>query len=373
MSSKNEFIKLYCFGCGLPLQNENPHLPGYIPKYLEKDSKYLCQRCFKLQHYGVVNEDVEYTSDYLKIITQARRENALIVYVVDLFAFESSLVEAILQQIKNCRVVIIASKRDIIPASIKDEKLIRFIKEGLKEYDINPLDIIISSAFNNYNIDEIIRRFNQIRKNKNVYVFGASSVGKSSLINTFLKVYSNKTNNLISTSPYPGTTIDVISMPIDDKTYIYDTPGVLLKSSIFAHADKKLTKYILPRKEIKPRVYQLQSKQSILVENIAKIDVLDGDKINLIIYLSNDFNLTRSKLENSERVFNNMIKNKQFRLIDRNIKMLSDLEANDIQLPNEDVDIVISGLLWIKVKGKGQNMRIYAPRGVAVIIRECKI
>ena len=32
---KNDFIKLYCFGCGAELQNIDPEKTGYIPKFLE--------------------------------------------------------------------------------------------------------------------------------------------------------------------------------------------------------------------------------------------------------------------------------------------------------------------------------------------------
>ena len=109
------------------------------------------------------------------------------------------------------------------------------------------------------------------------------------------------------------------------------------------------------------------------MENIAKIDFVDGDKSNFTVFMSNDLNIFRSKLENSEKTFNNMILNKQIKLVDRNIKSISDLKCHEFVLPNEDVDIVISGLLWVKVKGKGQRIVIHTHDGVAVYIRSCKI
>lgn len=373
MSSKEEFIKLHCFGCGAQLQNEDPNAPGYVPKHLESDRRYLCQRCFRLQHYGDTSGESGYSPDYNKIIERARRERSLIVYVVDLFAFESSIVFSLMEQLKNCRVAVIASKRDVIPASVKDEKLILFIKRRLKSLGIEALDVMISSAKKNYNIEEIIDRCNRLRRGKNVYVFGAASVGKSSLINAFLKIFSNGTSQVISTAPYPGTTLDVIRVPLEDGTYIFDTPGILLENSIYAHIDPKLIKYIMPRKEIKPRVYQLQNNQSLLIENIAKIDFLEGPRMNLTLYLSNDIEVTRSRLENSERAFDNMIKNRQFKRIDRNIRSLTDLTSHEIELPDGDYDVSINGFLWLKIKGKGQRIRIFAPSGVEIVIRECKI
>ena len=373
MANKNEFIKLYCFGCGALLQNDNPDKPGFVPKQLEKDSKYMCQRCFRLQNYGITNEEITDFTNYDKIVTKAKKERSLIIYVVDLFAFECSIIHTLLDKLKDARVVVVASKRDVIPTSIKDEKLKEFIAHRFDELGIKPLDIMISSAKKNYNIEEIKDRCDKLRKGKNVYIFGASSVGKSSLVNAFLKIFTNKSNEVISTSPYPGTTLDVIKVPVEGNTYVYDTPGVLLPNSIYAHVDSKLVKYVMPRKEIKPRVYQLQSGQSLMIENIAKIDFEEGAKANISLYLSNDLNITRSKLENSNRAFANMIANKQFKHIDRKVKSIDDLSCHEFNLANDVCDVVITGLLWFKVKGQGQKISIYAPKGVEIAVRECKI
>lgn len=371
--SKNDFIKLYCFGCGAELQNDEPNKIGYIPKYLEKDSLYLCQRCFRLQHYGINLEESKNNHDYYKIISQAKKERSLIIYVVDLFAFECSIVHSIIEQIKDSRVMIVASKRDVIPSSIKDQKMKDFIAKRFLDLGLRPVDIIISSAKKNHNIEEIINRANQLRKGKNVYIFGASSVGKSSLVNAFLKVFKNETTQTISTSPYPGTTLDVIKVPLEDDSHIYDTPGIVLDTSIYSHLDKKLIKYVMPNKEIKPRVYQLSQNQSLMIENIAKIDFSQQTRTNVTVYLSNDLNIIRTKTENSEKTFNNMIKNKQFKHLDRNIKELNDLSMHELTLPTSPCDIAIAGLLWIKLKGKGEKIRIFAPKSVEISIRECKI
>lgn len=369
--SKMDFIKLYCFGCGSELQNDDPNKVGYIPKYLERDSHYLCQRCFRLQHYGINGEITKYNQDYTQIINKAKEQSALIIYVVDIFAFECSIVHSLINQIKDANVVVVASKRDVIPSSVKDQKLEEFVTKRFKELGITPLRTIISSSKNNYNIEEIIEICNKLRKEKNVYVFGASSVGKSSLINAFLKTFENKTNQVISTSPFPGTTLDVIKVPLEN-SYIYDTPGIYLDNSIYNHLDKKLLKYVVPNREIKPRIYQLMSNQSLIIENLVKIDFY-ASKSNVTLYLSNELNIVRSKTENSEKTFNNMIKNKQFKHIDRNIQSLNDLTSHDATLPENYCDVVVSGLLWLKIAGKGERIRIYAPKGVEINIRECKI
>ena len=83
MENKNEFIKLYCPGCGALLQNDDPLKSGFVPKKLEAKSNFLCQRCFRLQHYGEAYEDIHYSNDYQTIISKAKQSDALIVYVVE--------------------------------------------------------------------------------------------------------------------------------------------------------------------------------------------------------------------------------------------------------------------------------------------------
>lgn len=371
MENKNEFIKLYCPGCGALLQNDDPLKSGFVPKKLEAKSNFLCQRCFRLQHYGEAYEDIHYSNDYQTIISKAKQSDALIVYVVDLFAFDCSIINSLITAIKDARVAVICSKRDVIPSSVKDEKLINFVRYRLEEVDIKPLAIMVSSAINNYNLDDILETCEKLRNSHDVYLFGAVSVGKSSLVNAFLKMYDNKTTEMITTSPYPGTTLNVIRVPIDEKSYVYDTPGIMTESSIFAHVDRKLLKYVLPRKEIKPRVFQLLGNQSLIVNNLAKIDVYD--KANLIIFMSNDLEIRRAKLDRSDTTFNNLIKNKQFKLLDRNVLSVDDLQEHNLDVPHQDCDIVISGLLWIKIKGSGQKICVRTLKGVDVVIRECKI
>ena len=111
-------------------------------------------------------------------------------------------------------VILVANKRDILPRSVDDEKLKAYVLKRAEDVNINVVDIGVTSASKNYNIDSFMHALMSLRNNGNVYFVGSASAGKSSLINTLLKNYSNETSNFITTSPYPGTTINVIEIPI---------------------------------------------------------------------------------------------------------------------------------------------------------------
>lgn len=364
--------KKLCFGCGCILQNTDPGMPGYTPKSLDEEMIY-CQRCFRLQHYGENNDDSLLKPDYKTVFSGIIKKKCLIIYVVDLFAMESSLIRDLLPFIKENPILVVANKRDILPKSVDDDKLRQFVFNKFRDEGIEIQDVICSSAYKNYNIDEIIDACNALRHGKDIYIVGASSVGKSSLINALLKTIKNQTRDLISTSPYPGTTIATITIPLDNHSKIYDTPGIVSHDSIFAFMEKSALKYIIPKTEIKPITYQLNSKQSVFIGGIARIDFVEGGKTGFTFYCSNNIQLHRTKLDKANQVFDTLVGQGKIKPTSTTIPSSAALEKYDLVLPNKKVDIVYSGLCWINVKGNGQKVSLWAPRGVSISIRDPKI
>ncbi len=369
----NTVIKLRCFGCGAIIQNENPRLTGFLPRSVLDNETPLCQRCYRLQHYGEDYVDENFSHEFNKVMLEAKKNKALIIYVVDLFAFESSIVPSLFDTIKDNPLIVIGNKKDVLPKTVDDSKLENFIRDELKTYGLDPMKVIISSAYKNMHMDEIIEAIKEHRDNKSVYFVGASSVGKSSIINNFLKAYKNETKTFISTSPYPGTTLDVIKVPLVGKTFIYDTPGILVDSAIFAHVDRNAMKYIFPRREIEPRTYQINDKQSIFVGGLARFDYIKGNKTGFTFYVSNECDLHRTKLEKADATFESLIRTKEILPIANSVKTINDLEKHEFVLPDYPVDILISGLCWVRVNEKNACVNVLAPKGVSVSMRKCKI
>ena len=54
---------------------------------------------------------------------------------------------------------------------------------------------------------------------------GVTNVGKSTLINAIIQEITGD-KDIITTSRFPGTTLDKIEIPLDDGGHIYDTPGL---------------------------------------------------------------------------------------------------------------------------------------------------
>ena len=106
--------------------------------------------------------------------------------------------EALISKLKEMGV-----KMDVVGDSI----VVYGAKEGLK-----PVDVIITSGKKNLNLDTIYDAIDTYRKGRDVYVVGMTNVGKSTFINALLKHYAGVTDNLITTSEFPGTTLDLIEI-----------------------------------------------------------------------------------------------------------------------------------------------------------------
>ena len=326
-----------CLGCGVELQDENMLLDGYTVN-LEND---LCQRCFRLKNYGEYRATTKTNEEYQQILEAVGKTKDLVVYVTDVLNVEQDLYD--IRKFLPNKILLVLNKRDVIPKSVKDEKLIQYFKD---KYDFFN-DIVVVSCEKNMNIDHLLNRIKFFQVTKQVYVVGHTNAGKSSLINKLIKNYSDSKQEL-TISPLPSTTLNLINIEINEYLTIIDTPGLIDEGSITNYVDNELLKIITPKKEIKTKTYQLRRGQSIIIGDLVRIDYVDGEKNSFTLYISND------------------IKTK--RIISSRHDDLKNLAKRTYQLPFNQ-DIVIKGLGFIKVVNRGV-VDIYLNQRVETFLRD---
>lgn len=319
-----------CIGCGAVLQNVNKEQEGYITKI---DGN-LCERCFRIKNYGDYKNVIKDNKTFINILKNIDN-NDLVVLVMDLFNLPENL-DLIKQNIKN-DILVVLTKRDILPKVIYEERLLNYIDN----YNINYVDKIVVSSNKNYNFDLLIDKINEYKKTKKVYVVGYTNAGKSTLIN---KIIYNYSNNLptITTSMLPSTTLNSIEIEFDDKTVFIDTPGLLVDGSIENFVDVNLLKRINPKTVINPITYQVKNKQYIVVEDILQLTLENN---NITLFISNNLKIER------------LYRNREL-----------DLEYFDITI-NSGEDLVIPGLGFIKFT-KRENINLGILKGVKFYIRK---
>ena len=77
-------------------------------------------------------------------------------------------------------------------------------------------------------------------------------IASSTFINRIIKQVSGE-QDVITTSHFPGTTLDMIQIPLGDDEYLIDTPGIINHHQMAHYVNKGDLKIITPKKEIKPR------------------------------------------------------------------------------------------------------------------------
>ena len=330
-----------CLGCGVTLQDVNLLQEGYTTN-LEND---YCQRCFRMKNYGEYQVVSKSNDEYVEILKEVANTKDLVLYVTDLLNLEKDIEE--IRSIIPNKMILVLNKIDVLPKSVKEEKIINY----LNNKDIHFEEVIVISANKNYNIDYLLKRIKYFQTSKNVYVVGHTNAGKSSLINKLIKNYSDNQQEL-TMSPLPSTTLNMVTIEINEHLTLIDTPGLVDVGSILNQVDEKMMKKISPKKEIKPRTYQLRKGQSIVIEDLIRIDYVEGEKNSFTLFMSNDLRVKRLlNLFNNDELYD---KNK----VTYNMKY--------------DEDLVISGLGFIKIVDKG-TIDVYIDKDVDTFTRRSLI
>ncbi|WP_066293188.1 ribosome biogenesis GTPase YqeH [Bacillus sp. FJAT-29937] len=361
-----------CIGCGVKIQTEDPATIGYAPlSALEKEA-IICQRCFRLKHYNEV-QDVDLTDDdFLKILNELGKSDSLIVKIVDIFDFNGSWLPGLHRFVGKNKILLVGNKVDLLPKSVKHNKLINWMKQEAKELGLKPEDVFLVSAAKGKNISEVAEAIDVYRKGKDVYVVGCTNVGKSTFINRILKEVTGE-GDVITTSHFPGTTLDIIEIPLSDGKSLVDTPGIINHHQMAHYVDKRDLKIITPKKEIKPTVFQLNEGQTLFIGGLARFDYKTGGRRSFVCHFSNELNLHRTKLENADELYKNhageMLTPPRMEQMDT----FPELVKHEFTIKEGKTDIVFSGLGWITVNEPGAKVAAYVPKGVHALLRKSLI
>lgn len=331
----------YCKGCGIKLQTENENEPGYTTN-INND---LCKRCFRLKHYGEYEISTKSQEEFRNITREIGKKKSLVLYVVDVLSIPQNIID-IKDYLVNNDIILVLNKKDVLPNSVSDEKILDYFSTIGEEAFI---DKIVISANLNYNIDNLVKMIKKYRRYKEMYIVGSTNAGKSTLINTLMDYYKVDKKD-ITISNMPNTTLEEIKIPIKD-FFLIDTPGLVDERNIINRLDHEMIKKISSKKTIKPKTYQIKKGQAILIENFLRIDYEEGERNSFTIFMSNNLNIRRI---NGKRHYD-----------------LKNLGITELDLGYHE-DIVINGLGFIKTILEGK-VSIYIDKDVEVFKRRSLI
>ena len=328
-----------CLGCGSILQSENAKNEGFVKSSVYDKAEY-CERCFKIKHYGEYSV-LDKKIDTDGIIRNINSDNlASVAILIDALNINDNIKKYI-KRFKNKKYILI-TKKDILPKSLKEKKLIEFIKTNV----CNTENIMCISSVKNYNIDNFLNKIKEDNV-KRLYIVGFTNSGKSTFINHLLT--SQMKNPTITTSAIPNTTASYITIKLDNKITIVDTPGFIDSNAVYNFIDYNKTIKLYPKKEIRVKTFQIRSGYSIVINDILRIDNL-GKCNSFSFYMSDKLRYEKVKFKNEK------------------LKILPSISIET----NECTDVLVNGLGFIRITKPGE-FKIYALDEKMISIRKSMI
>ncbi|MBA4493074.1 ribosome biogenesis GTPase YqeH [Paenactinomyces guangxiensis] len=365
MSAEREY---HCEGCGISVQTEEPSALGYVPPAALEREMVLCQRCYRIRHYGEIGTVNQNPDIYLQKLGEIAGTDSLVVQVVDLFDFSGSWIPGIHRHIGDNPLLLLANKIDLFPRSTKWGRLREWLVQSARDLGITPIDVELCSAAKGLNMNETITAIEKYRQGRDVYIVGATNAGKSTFINRLLREVGGESQDVITTSPYPGTTLDAIRIPLEDGKAIVDTPGIVRRDRISEWVSPRDLKIVVPGETIRPKVYQLNDKQTLFLGGLARFDYVRGPRQPFVCYVSNRLYIHRTKLDHAD-VFQE--KHCGGLLVPpADPEILPPWKKHVISLRGkEKQDVVIPGLGWIACGKEKATLHLWVPEGIRVMTR----
>lgn len=370
MASAKRVIR--CQSCGAILQAETKNKPGFISRAIVENGVPkipYCNSCYeKMLSLNSSSLQHETDKDILKILKDAVATDSLIVWMVDLFTFNGTLNPDVVKKVKKLNVVVIGSKRDLMPSLATDEMLVRYLDERFADVGINPIAIDLIGNEETIDIKEKLKQFGEYRKGRDVYLLGELNSGKTTFINKFLKDYKNNTRWQVKSELYPGTNSNVLEIPLTNSSFFYELPDLSNNTSVFSRVEPSVQKIITPKKEVTMTRRFIGDGSAIVVGNLAVMYVIKGHHTSIRVFTGEKVEIKVVDNDKVDDYLNMNHKKKVLKPVSERYTSFRDYDMFEYDLENDDLrhDISIEGLCWFSMRGKGQTIRVLLPKGVAV-------
>ena len=297
----------------------------------------ICQRCFRLQQYGKVEESLRPGWSDHELLTPERFQSllavikdskAVVLCIIDIFDLKGSLLANLKSIAGSNPIVIAANKVDLLPTDASIGRLTNWIHAEVKDYCglLSPRDshensksrekvideagilrrsnVHLVSCQSGYGIESLMRSITGMAADHGsiIYVMGAANVGKSSFINRLLDTTYNsggqkgkkpKRSNVpqATVSNLPGTTLDFLKIRLPNGLTMIDTPGLINKGQLTAKLTTDELKQVIPRKPIDTVTLRVSQGKCILMGGLARIELLEGLPFFFTFFVSNEIKL----------------------------------------------------------------------------------
>ncbi|MGI6142492.1 MAG: GTPase [bacterium] len=341
-----------------------------------------CRRCYRILHYGQRDEGGGSREDHLAAIRRGIREAGLVVMVFDLVDFEGSWSEEINSLVGTKPLLAVLNKSDLLPRQVKPEEAEIWAGNRLQELGREPVAVIPVSSTRGWGIKRLLGGISaQLGNMGKAVLVGATNVGKSSLLNALerragegvqRKGQGHKLSPVLTTSPYPGTTQDLVLVDLPTAgCLLIDTPGLSQPGRLSDILCPDCSRRLIPAGELSRKTYKVSPGQTLLFGGLARYTIVAGaPRPILIAFAAREVVFHVTKRERVDHILTNHSGEwlvppcKGCRVQEWEEKALTAQEGQDIVVP---------GLGWVTVRRGPVELEVAVPKGVKVKVRPALI
>ncbi|KAK8940001.1 hypothetical protein KSP40_PGU009202 [Platanthera guangdongensis] len=246
----------------------------------------VCARCHSLRNYGQIKnqkaENLIPDFDFDRFISakliKPSTSAPVVIIVVDCVDFDGSFPKRAAKSLfkalelstnssrmnKLPKLVLVATKVDLLPQQISPARLDRWVRRRAKAIGAPKLNAVyLVSALKDLGVKNLLSFIKELAGPRgNVWVIGAQNAGKSTLINTLAKKEGVKVMRLTEAA-VPGTTLGILRIAgiLPAKAKLYDTPGLLHPYLMTMRLNREEQKMVEIRKELQPRTFRIKAEE----------------------------------------------------------------------------------------------------------------
>lgn len=337
-------LKPCCPGCGARFQSVSADQPGYR----QRDDQALCQRCFRLKHYGDTRLVNDSTIELAQVLREIRAIEGTLVVLIDLVNFDPRLLEVLDSTLHDKEIMLVFTKRDLLPKTLSLSKISRLVQRSLKGHRLRILDALTVSVRDQASVAFLRQRI--LGLTGDVIIAGMVNAGKSSLINALTG------NPQLTVSPHAHTTLAIQSIPFEGKL-LYDTPGFHVENALEGLTVEAAARYAITS-AIKPLTYQITGEQTFILGELAAVRIMSADSASVTVYSSSDCPIHRSGPRAKA-------------YLKTHVPGLSDQPETNLSSDRFDgSDVVIAGIGWISLKGAVESVAVQIAKPEWVSLRK---
>lgn len=270
-----------CYGCGVRVQLDEPSAPGFVDRETyERRRKHhqldqlLCARCCELSHGAMVNavegqgladrrgRGLVSQDELVAELKQLRDKRVLVLLLLDLTDLSGTMLGRVRDAIGRNPVIAVGTKFDLLPKGTSQAAVREWLQDELERKRLTVAGTFTVAA-RSRNRDQsgvsgVAGATLRERSGRDVYIVGASNVGKSTFCRALLGALRDRGDFLAQdsklpvASPMPGTTLGAIKLQaFTPKSALYDTPGVVLSHRINTLLDGDDVAALTPRKRMR--------------------------------------------------------------------------------------------------------------------------